>query len=92
MDQTDQLIISVIAQKLPTLIIETNYGKRYVADLSAFKSVYCFPKNQKEWEDVGVSTNGYALTWGSRFEVHVDQVTAEATLVEDIHKNRAIGG
>ena len=91
MDQTDQLIVNVSAQKQPLLTIETNYGKRYTADLSGFNAVYCFPKNQKEWEDVSISTSGYALTWGSRFEVHVDQVIAEATHIEDAH-TKAMGG
>lgn len=90
MDQTDQLIINVTAQKQPLLTIDTNYGKRYTADLSSFKEVYCFPRSQKEWEDVSVTTGGYALTWGCRFEVHVDQVIAEATHTEE-GQDKAIG-
>lgn len=90
MDQADQLIVNVVAQKQPFLVIETNYGKKYTANLSSFKAVYCFPKSQKEWEDVSVSTGGYALTWGCRFEVHVDQVIADATHIADL-QNEAMG-
>jgi hypothetical protein len=89
MDQTDQLIVKVEPLDKPRLVIETNYGKKYTADLSEFGSVYCFPKDQKDWENVSISTGGYALTWGCRFEVHVDQVVAEASTVEDIKRTAA---
>lgn len=91
MDQADQLILCVTAQEKPLLTIETNYGKKYMADLSRFETVYCFPKTQKEWEDVSISTVGYALTWGCRFEVHVDQIVAESSQIENI-QTEAMGG
>jgi hypothetical protein len=84
MDQTDQLIVRVEALELPKLVIETSYNKKYTSDLSAFKGVHCFPKTQQDWEDVSISTGGYALTWGCRFEVHVDQIIPEAVSVENI--------
>lgn len=69
---------------MPKLAIETNERKRYLADLSDFKSVYCFPKTQTEWENVSITEQGFNLTWGTRFEVHVDQVVDSATAVEDV--------
>jgi hypothetical protein len=90
MDQTDQLIVCVTAQKQPLLTIETNYGNKYVTDLSGFKTVYCFPKSQKEWENVSISTGGFAITWGCRFEMHIDQVVAEATHIESL-QSKAMG-
>ncbi|MBI4405420.1 MAG: hypothetical protein HY537_14750 [Deltaproteobacteria bacterium] len=86
MDQSNQLIKKVQSQILPRLVIETSVGKRYLADLSRFKGVYCFPKSQAEWNEVSVTTAGYALIWPSRFEVHVDQVIDAAIRVEDVRQ------
>lgn len=74
MDQANIVIHSVRALKIPQLEIEASDGKKYIADLSRFNSVSCFPKSQSEWENVGITTYGFNLTWASRFEVHIDQV------------------
>ena len=84
MDQTNIVILKVHPLKMPKVVIETTERKRYIADLSDFRSVYCFPKSQVEWEDVSVTEQGFNLTWGTRFEVHVDQVVDSATSVEDV--------
>ena len=84
MDQANIVIQKVHPLKMPKVVIETNERKRYTADLSEFKSVYCFPKTQAEWENVSVTEQGFNLTWGTRFEVHVDQVVDSATAVEDV--------
>lgn len=82
MDQTNLVILSVTPEQSPTLSIEANDGNIYKADLSRFKPVYCFPKTQEEWNDVSISAFGYNLTWGCRFEVHIQQVIEHATHVE----------
>jgi len=84
MDQTNIVVRSVKALQWPKIQIETNEAKRYVADLSNFKAVYCFPQDQKAWENVSVTASGFNLTWGTRFEVHVHQVIDSATSEEPI--------
>ena len=73
MDQTDIVIHSVSALKLPVIEIETNQSKKYKCDLSSFKEVVCFPKNQKEWKDISITAQGFNIIWGCRFEIHVLQ-------------------
>lgn len=86
MDQANIVILSVKAGQSPFLTIEASDGFIYKADMSKFKAVYCFPKTQKEWEDVSVSAFGYNLTWGSRFEVHSLQVIDQAVSKEAVKK------
>ena len=71
---------------MPKLEISTNEQKSYVVDLSELSSVYCFPKTQSEWEDVSIAAQGFNLTWGTRFEVHVHQAIDSAESVADIKR------
>ena len=73
MDQTNIVIQSVTPLTLPIIEIQTNEGLSYRADLSQFAVIKCFPKSQKEWENVSITAHGFNLTWGSRFEIHVHQ-------------------
>ena len=41
-----------------------------------------------EWENMSITTQGFNLTWGTRFEIHVYQAIDAATSVIDI-KRRA---
>ena len=84
MDQANILIQSVKPLQLPQLEIEASNGKRYISDLAQFSSVECFPTSQKDWETVGVTAQGFNLTWSTRFEVHVDQTIDCATSEESI--------
>jgi hypothetical protein len=86
-DQTNILIRSVKALAIPVIEVETNEAKKYTADLSRFKQVHCFPKSQLDWEDVSVTAQGYNLTWGSRFEVSVDQVVDWSQSIETVKKH-----
>ena len=86
MDKAHQLIVNVKVLGMPRIAIETNAGKRFTSDLSKFKSVYCFPPSQSEWNNVSITTGGHSLTWTTRFEVHVDQVIDAAESVEDLKK------
>lgn len=74
MDKATPVILSVEAPHYRELIIETSEGSRYLANLSAFEKVHCFPKNLQEWKNVSIDSYGLALIWGSRFEVHIDQI------------------
>lgn len=84
MDQTNLVIKKVRALEIPKVEIETSESKRYVADLSDFKNVYCFPKNQQEWNELSITASGSNLTWGTRFEVHVDQIIDSAEIATKI--------
>jgi hypothetical protein len=83
MGKANIMIKKAKALALPKVEIETNESKRYIADLSDFKSVYCFPKNQKEWSNISITASGFNLTWGTRFEVHIDQILDSAESVTD---------
>lgn len=74
MDQSNILIQSVKALTIPRVEIQATNGKVYISDLKEYSAVKCFPKNQEEWEKVGITTQGFNLTWSSRFEVHIDQL------------------
>ena len=77
------VILKVKTPEYKKVVIDASDGKRYHSDLSRFLTVYCFPKTEAEWDTVSVDVTGRALTWTSRFEVHIDQVIGLATKVED---------
>ena len=56
-------------------------GTIFVADLSEFESVYCFPTSD-QWNEVSVDSYGRRLIWSSRFEVHIDQVSHFVDFIE----------
>ncbi len=87
MDSSSSLIINVVTTDYPKVVIETSGGYRYHADLSAFSAVYCFPKNSVEWAKVSIDASGRDLVWGSRFEVHLDQVIGLAAKIEKISRS-----
>lgn len=74
MDKTTPVIRKIYTPAYKKLIIETSDNHRYESDLSSLSKVYCFPKNQKEWEKCSIDSYGLGIIWASRFEVHVDQV------------------
>ena len=80
------MITSIRPLELPRLEVVTNEHKRYLVDLSALSSVYCFPKSSEEWKDVSTTANGFNLTWGTRFEIHVHQAIDAAESVEDLKR------
>ncbi|MBI2027871.1 MAG: hypothetical protein HYS98_08760 [Deltaproteobacteria bacterium] len=80
------IIIDVAANGLGDVIIEASDGNRYYSDLSSLKKVYCYPKNSDEWKNVSIDSYGMGLIWGTRFEVHIDQIIALATKSEPIKK------
>lgn len=79
MDQTTPIIYNVQTPEYGKIIIVTSNGYVYEADLATFKKVFCFPKNFAEWAQVSIDSDGLALIWKTRFEIHVDQVLALAT-------------
>jgi len=82
MGTSSAVIVKVNTPVYAQVEIETSDGMLYLADLSSFSSVYCFPKTPEQWCAVSQDSAGLALVWTSRFEVHVDQVVALATRVE----------
>ncbi len=87
MDRPTPVILSVSPLELPRLAIETSDSVRYYADLSELSFVYCFPKDGRTWEQVSIDSQGLALVWPNRFEVHVDQVIGLAYQTERVPKH-----
>jgi len=83
MDSAPVVITSVSVKEYGKVIIETSNGKRFHSDLSFFSKVYCFPQTEADWKKVAPDADGLALVWSSRLEVHVDQIMALATQVEN---------
>lgn len=79
MDQINIVIKSIKALELPKIEIETSDNKKFICNLSEYSKVKCFPKTQGEWEDLSVTTHGFNITWGTRFEVHVLQAIDAAS-------------
>lgn len=82
MDSPTPLIAAVSTPEYGRVMIEASDGKAYSANLTSFASVHCFPQTWEEWKQVAPDTDGRALVWTSRFEVHVDQVVGLADSVE----------
>ena len=83
MGSSTPLIVSVSTPAYGRVTVETSDGRQHHADLAAaFSSVHCFPKDATDWAAVTPDAAGLALVWGTRFEVHVDQVLALANRVE----------
>ncbi len=85
-DQANILVKNVTSLKYPKIEFETTEGKKYISDLSFFKKVKCFPKNQDEWNKVFATEGGYNITWSTRFEIHIFQAIEYATSEEIIKK------
>jgi hypothetical protein len=51
----------------------------YVADISSFQSVYCYPKNEIEWNQAYVGECKADIEWPEGFGIHLDQIAALAT-------------
>lgn len=86
MDSTTPVVLNLNSQEYMKISIDSSDGKRYYADLSSFKNVYCFPKSLDEWKKVYPDSFGTALIWSSRFEVHIDQIIGLAHRIETIQK------
>lgn len=81
MDQTTPVILKAYAPEQNKVIVEVSSGYRYTSDLTSFSRVYCYPRTPEDWDSVFIDSDGLALIWSTRFEVHVDQIIACA-----IHK------
>ncbi len=82
MDRPTPLIRRVSTPAYGEVSIEASDGNRYHADLTSFRSVFCYPPDPERWSDVSVDSHGLALVWACRFEVHVDQVIGLADRIE----------
>ncbi len=84
MGSPNPLVVNVSTPDYQKVVIEATDGNRYHSDLSALSKVYCFPKDQLEWNQVSVDSFGSALIWTTRFEVHMDQIIGLAYKTERI--------
>lgn len=87
MDNTITIITNLQFPDYKKIQIECSNGKRYLSDLSKFSSVYCFPKDSEEWKKGFIDDYNLAVIWPCRFEVHIDQIMANATLIESTPKS-----
>ena len=87
MGTSNPLIISVSTPEYKKVIVEASDGIRYYSDLSALSPVYCFPKTKGVWDKVSPDSQGLALIWTTRFEVHIDQVIGLAYKSEKIPRS-----
>lgn len=86
MDTSNPMITTVATPEYGRVIIDASDGNRYHADLSSFARVYCYPRSKIEWDEVAPDSQGLALVWTTRFEVHVDQIIALASRVEPVRR------
>ena len=89
MGQATPVILSVDTPQYKHVRAKLSDGFVYLADLSSLSSVYCFPKDEKEWAQVTIDTSGYALMWKNRFEVHVDQIIGLSIKTEIFSTNKS---
>ncbi len=86
MGKTDPVVKSVIALQIPLIEFDNVDGYRYTVDLSKFKSVYCFPEKQEDWNGV-FQMDGDRVVWKNRFEIHVDQAVANTIKKEKLKES-----
>jgi hypothetical protein len=86
MGASPPVILSVATPEYGRVVIEASDGRCYHADLSSLAGVYCYPQSKAVWDCVAIDSCGLALVWGSRFEVHVDQVVALANRNEALER------
>ena len=72
-DSTSKYIGKVEGLEYKKIKVTLTNQTTFIADLTRFESVYCFP-NPNEWNQVSVDSYGRGLIWPSRFEVHIDQI------------------
>ena len=81
------VIFKVSTPEYGQVVVDASDGKRYHANLTALSAVHCFPKTFEEWRKVTPDGHGLALTWTTRFEVHIDQVIGLANRVESTRQS-----
>lgn len=50
----------------------------YTADISSFQDVYCYPKNETEWNQAFVGEFKADIEWPGGFGIHLDQIAGLA--------------
>ncbi len=50
----------------------------YTADISSFQDVYCYPKNETEWNQAFIGEFKADIEWPSGFGIHLDQIAGLA--------------
>ena len=72
-DSTHKAIQEVKGLEYKKIQVTLTDGMVFVADLTEFESVYCFP-TLEQWKQISIDSYGRGLIWPSRFEVHIDQI------------------
>ena len=72
-DSTHKTIQEVKGLEYKKIRVTLMDGTIFIADLTEFEDVYCFPTS-KQWNQVSIDSYGRGLIWSSRFEVHIDQI------------------
>lgn len=60
--------------------IKLSDDSEYMADISSFQNVFCYPKNEKEWREAFVGEFKADIQWPSGFEIHLHQIADLALL------------
>ncbi|NOT77504.1 MAG: hypothetical protein HOP07_00715 [Bacteriovoracaceae bacterium] len=50
----------------------------YTADISSFQNVYCYPKNDSEWNQALIGEFQTDIQWPCGFDIHLDQIAGLA--------------
>lgn len=80
-DSTHKAIKEVEGLEYKKIRVTLTNGTIFVADLSEFETVYCFP-TPNQWNQVSIDSYGRGIIWSSKFEVHIDQVCHFADSIE----------
>jgi hypothetical protein len=71
-------IIDFQLQKYNIITIKLNDGSVYTADISSFQPVYCYPKDEAEWNQAFVGEFKADIQWPCGFDIHLDQIAGLA--------------
>ena len=60
--------------KMNLIKITLSDSSEYIADISSFSSVHCYPKNEDEWNQASIGECAIDIEWPSGFGIHLDQI------------------
>lgn len=60
--------------KYNIITIQLYDGSEYTADISSFQKVYCYPKDQTEWEKAFIGEFKADIQWPCGFDIHLHQI------------------
>jgi hypothetical protein len=60
--------------KMNLIQITLSDKSEYTADISSFQDVYCYPKNESEWNQAHIGECAIDIEWPNGFGIHLDQI------------------